>query len=201
MFKKIYNSNARLYYCIAYPSNVCDYSIIGNQEISKNHFNILIGNSGTSENNHSEAFNYLINHRKNNFNVFCPLSYGDNNYSNNIKILGKKYFKDNFFYLDKILQTDDYNSFLSSIDIAIMLQDRQAAMGNILRLLGLGKKVYFKSNAPHYLFLKRLGFYVYEIDKFELLKIKEVEKYSNKRLIEQHFSTKALINQWNLIFD
>jgi dTDP-N-acetylfucosamine:lipid II N-acetylfucosaminyltransferase len=201
LFRNVYNSNARLNYCTAYPSNIIDYFFNESDEINKDYINVLVGNSGTLENNHAQAFDYLVNLKKANFKVFCPLSYGDVNYSNNIKLLGKKVFKENFVYLDKLLPNEEYNSFLSTIDIAIMLQERQAAMGNILKLLGLGKKVYFKSNAPHFAFLKRLGFHVYDIDQFELAKITKVAKRSNLRLIKLLFSKQTLIDQWNIIFD
>ena len=82
-----------------------DYSISVTENFRSD--NILVGNSATPENNHVEAFEFIQSNidwqcRK----IYCPLSYGDNNYANKIKNIGFELFGENFIpvmtVLDKI---------------------------------------------------------------------------------------------------
>ena len=51
-----------------------------------------------------------------------------------------------------LMSFDDYNKYLASIDIAIFHHDRQQAMGNVIGLISLGKKVVLKDSISSYEF-------------------------------------------------
>ena len=95
--------------------------------------------------------------------IICPLSYGDNNYANEIIRIGEQKLGNNFEPLIKFMPLHQYNNYTQSCSIVIMNHYRQQAVGNVLTLLWMGAKVFLDERNTLYHYLKRLGVYVYNI--------------------------------------
>lgn len=107
--------------------------------------NVLVGNSATEGNCHEEAFRALAHLKNEKIKFFCPLSYGDPAYAEITEQKGFEILSDAFIPMKEFMDKDKYYEFLSTIDVGVFFNNRQQAMGNILILLGLGKKVYVRS--------------------------------------------------------
>lgn len=138
LLKKWYKTKAKLHLSFMYPSNL--FYKTNNENFSDNisEKNVLVGNFASSTNNHIEIFNKLRNQK--NINIFVVLSYGDMEYAKLIEKKGFEIFGRNFYPITNFIKHEKYIDFLSTIDIAIFNHNRQEGFGNLVTLLGLGKK-------------------------------------------------------------
>lgn len=144
--QKWYGVNGKNYDAL-YPSTINKEQLEKCQlSRKKDVISIIVGNSGTSTNNHIEAFNMISRFKNENIMVYCPLSYGE---KDNIEIAlkkGKEIFGEKFVPLMDYYTPEKYAELLSTIDIAVYAHDRQQATGNIEILSFYGAKMYIKSN-------------------------------------------------------
>ncbi|MDT4885149.1 hypothetical protein FQZ97_1213590 [compost metagenome] len=95
---------------------------------------------------------------------------------------------------------DQYLNFLGRVDIAIFNHKRQQAMGNIITLLGLGKKVYMRNDVSSWRTFSKAGIKIYEVSSIELSRVNKSLASSNQRAIKSLFSEEKIISQLNEIF-
>lgn len=126
--------------------------------------NILIGNSGTLENNHLDVFSTLKKYKLSDRNIIIPLSYGELWLRNILVKAGKKVFGSSFIPLVDFLDRDTYNNYLLSCNVIIMNHFRPQAMGNLITSFWLGAKVYMSRNSLLFTYFKRHGLLVYSIE-------------------------------------
>jgi len=116
-------------------------------------------------------------------------------------------YGDKFRPLERNLPLEEYQKFLDSVDVAIFNHDRQQALGNILALLHLGKKVFIKNDITTWDFLNKKGltlYNTYDIDKLsfeEFVFMDESLKEKNKKIIEKEFSEEKCVELWKNIFN
>ena len=126
---------------------------------------ILVGNSGTPENNHLAVFRRLAKLKlKDDVAVVCPLSYGDPDYIQKISELGKAVLRSRFVPLLDFLDEKSYYGLLAHVEIAFMNHMRTQAGGNVLALLWYGKKVFMNSQSTLFKMLKEGKCSVYDIE-------------------------------------
>ena len=127
---------------------------------------IMIGHCSTITLNHISVLNYLSKYNNHNFQIICPLSYGNNNY----KIFLIKYAKEKslkyFNPIENFIPYEDYKKVISSVSILVMNNIRSQGAGNIHIALAEGKKVYMNPDNTHYQMLIDMGFYVYSMEEF-----------------------------------
>jgi hypothetical protein len=186
-----------------YPSNVfsTEHKNFRDKILNHDKVNLMIGNSAIPENRHEFALKVIKDSLFVNATIYCPLSYGDRQYANKIYQLGVSYFGERFNSLFDYMDKEMYLKFLSKMDIILMLQERQAGMGNIIQLLGLGKKIYFDSNAPHFIYLRKIGFIVFSVNDFNSKELTIDEAIINLNLVKKYFSLGSLQDQWENIFN
>lgn len=165
---------------------------------------ILVGNSATEANQHMEAYDILSKFKDEDIEIFSPLSYGSENYRDQVISYGKNIYGDKFHPLTQFMPLRDYVDFLSSIDIGIFNNDRQQALGNISALLALGKKVYIRNDTSMWDSLKEMGFRVaniLEIPRYDLQKLVYISKdeIANNKKSYKHYTEQA-ISQWDTVF-
>ncbi len=205
--KKWYNIKSINYYeCIMYPSNFYkdNYNIIqidDKKDLHKDTLNIQIGNSASESNNHLYIFQKLKYFADENIKIFIPLSYGKNDNLNEIIKQGKNIFCDKITFLNDILSFDEYIKFQSSIDIAVFAHKQQEAMGNIISLLGLGKKVYIRNDITPFKFFNDMGVKVFDVENIELELLEQEIKKMNQQKIREYFSKENYLNQLKNIFE
>lgn len=199
-----YKSKAVFHDCIMYQSNLYkDLHLTKKNKYTdktQHKLNILVGHSASASNSHIEIFEKLKNIKS--ANIFVPLSYGDENYKffvikNGNKILGKK-----FKPIIDFMNLDDYNQFLLSIDIAIFNSNRQQGLGNIITLLGMGKKVYIKSDTSISKMLIDKGIKSYGTETINLQDLSNnlIHK-KNIEIVKRSFSKLNFKKGWEDIFN
>lgn len=164
--------------------------------------NILIGNSASLTNNHLEAFELLKTLPVQNRKIIVPLSYGDPKYAKSIIGIGNKMFPDVLEPLVDFMPLHEYNKHLEQCGIVIMNHYRQQAVGNVLTMLWMGAKVYLDERNTLFHYLKRIGIYVFSIQKdlrsdnpnvFNLLEKNFQE--SNREILKGEIGQKALLEK------
>jgi hypothetical protein len=187
-----FKSSVRFQYTPMYLSNVVEtkYFVI-NQKI--NSFIIIVGNSLSKNNNHSEVFKKLVPHLASIEQIICPLSYGnDLDYKKNIINDGFKLFGNKFKPLTEFMTLSDYNLLLRKVDIAVFDHWRQEAMGVTLTLLSLGKTVFMRSETESFKYFRERGFKIFDNEIVFTNGPKIFDTSENKKLLESHYSLDVL---------
>lgn len=197
--QKWYGAKGKYHECFMYPSNLYKEYDIKPKEHST--INIQLGNSADPTNNHIKVMNKLAKHKDENIQIFTPLSYGDEEYAKDVIAKGKELFGDKFVALTDFMPFEKYLEFLGSIDIAIFAHKRQQAMGNTITLLGLGKKVYMRSDIATWQFFLEKNIQVFDVSSIGIDEIDKQIKSQNKQKIKDYFSEKNLKNQLNGLFN
>jgi len=196
--QKWYGARGEYHTCLMYPSNLYkDYVVPPKQGDT---VNILVGNSADPTNNHAEIFEKLMPNKDQNIRIICPLSYGIAEYSDRIVKLGAKLFGDKFSPLLDFMPFENYMELLGQIDVAVFAHKRQQAMGNTITLLGLGKKIYMRSDVTSWTIFNEQGIKVFDVDKLDLKPIEEDLRKKNQARIKSIFNEVALVGQLHSIF-
>lgn len=200
--KKWYGCKAKYYQCFLYLSNVFkEYD--ESTKIDTDKICIQIGNSADPTNNHIEILDKLKKFSHKDIEIICPLSYGNESYREKVISYGKDIFGDKFIPITEFLSFDKYIQILSKVSIAIFNHRRQQAVGNIISLIGMGKKVYIRDSITTWDFAKQYGLKVYSIENefdslLEKMDVQVVE--DNKNLIRKNFSKSKLKEGWKKVF-
>lgn len=199
--KKWYNTKAKFIPNLMYLSHIARNENSNENKINKSELYIQVGNSSDPSNNHEEVLVYLSKINNKNFKVFCPLAYGCEETKNKIIKIGEELLGDKFVPITNMMNFEEYNDYMARIDIAIFNHDRQQAMGNIIGLLSLGKKVAIKETITPYHYLTEMGVKTYIMNEGLMMPIDENIKISNKNLMKSNFNENKLISNWKSVFD
>lgn len=204
-----YETSAHYFY-IFYPNPV-DFSLLDSTRntaslASSGKKKCLIGNSATETNRHLEILQALSKLKEQDFEIICPLSYGDKRYAEKVVEVGQSMFGTRFIPLTQFLSPDEYAKILASVDTAIFNHNRQQGLGNILALLYLGKKVYIRSDVSTWKFFQRFGITVYDTREFlqkpdsSIFNFDEQIGKRNSEVIAKEFSEEKAVELWRKIF-
>jgi len=199
-----YNIKSKWIHNLMYPSHLFrDAETIICNKFDKTETYIQVGNSADPSNNHFEVIESLVKFKNKNIKVFCPLSYGSEQHKHKVIEYGYKLLSDKFIPLTEFMSFEEYNSYMACIDIAIFNHDRQQAMGNIIGLLSLGKKVVMKpSITPFTFFSDMAGIKIYTIDDPNLLEsLNKQESFNNIQKMKSYFNKERLRMNWTDVFD
>lgn len=202
-----YKANGTSFDCL-YPStvNIELLTQLYNDYNSHDTVNILVGNSATKTNQHIAVFKELEKFKNNNIKVFCPLSYGDNEYAELIIKIGNTKFPNKFVPIIDYLSPDEYSRLLSRMDIAIFNHNRQQGTGNIEILGFLGVKIYLNSNTTtweHYVNREKCSFFSFNdiknIDFENFCHFDDSKKMHNHKYFLQIWDPNYIKNIWDKI--
>jgi len=168
--------------------------------------NILIGNSGTLENNHLNAFLKLRKFNLNHSKIIVPLSYGESWIIRLLEKIGSFLFKDKFLPLAQFIERNEYSKILLSCSIVIMPHYRPQAMGNILTTLWLGSKVYLSNRNPLSAYFKKLGIHIFSIEndlnpsnRKALLPLEKEKVEQNRKILLQQYGMENMLEKTKII--
>lgn len=207
LVKKIYGSTAKYIYSF-YPNPV-DFSIVDRSQDKGDRSNkrtIMIGNSGDPSNNHEEVFEILARFKKENIKIICPLSYGESDYISRTINRGKEIFGEKFEPITEFLSPEEYVKVISGVDVVIMNHDRQQALGNIILLLSMGKKIYLNEDTTHYRFFSENNIKISKVkdivnsDLADLFVALGDALSNNAKLTRELFSNKNYVSMWKQVF-
>ena len=166
--------------------------------------NVLVGHSATKTCRHIEMMKTLLKY-KGSIRVFCPLSYPNNpKYIKKVIRVGMKLFGEDFVPTTDFIPFDEYVKYLNDIDIGVFNNSKQQGFGNIINLLGLGKKIYIsKDNNLRFSFPKG-EYYIFDYDELDsdfLKLLTHEEAASNVRKIHYRMSDDFFKERWRTIFN
>lgn len=170
------------------------------EEIHLDKKNILIGNSGFKTGNHLDVLDEIKKFKLGDSKVLMPLSYGNQEYIEDIIEKGKELLGKNFEPITEFKPINQYNLDLQTVGTAIFYNKRQQALGNTIALLWFGAKVFLSNKNHFYNFLKRNNILVYSVE--EDLNEKSCQEFLNLEQIEYNRKIIfALLNAQQLIHD
>nr|WP_299379363.1 TDP-N-acetylfucosamine:lipid II N-acetylfucosaminyltransferase [uncultured Halomonas sp.] len=190
-----YGARGQYVESFVYPSNLYKPLDVPEKEADDTKFTVLVGNSASRSNEHFEAFDRLAALTRENVHVICPLSYGDLKYARHVIERGQELFGDRFTALTDFMPLEDYLKLLGEVDIALFAHRRQQAMGNLITLLGLGKKVYIRREITPWSLFESLDIKVFDMDEFDLATLDSDTARRNREIISAYFSRERLAHQ------
>jgi hypothetical protein len=183
-----------------YPLDI----VINKEQNKVTNDNILLGNSASYTNNHLEAFDILKQMDLGTRELITPLSYGKEEYANEIIKIGKSTFGDSFNPLVEFLPLSEYQKILQNCGIVIMNHYRQQAVGNVLNTMYMGAKVYLSNKNTLYHYLKRIGCYVYCIEEDlnpanddALASLSKEKMIENRKILTEELSAENICEELN----
>lgn len=197
--KEWYGVKGQYHECLMYPSNLFkDYKIKSHVHTT---IHIQVGNSSDPSNNHIKVFKKLERYKSEDIKITVPLSYGSRGYAKKIRKQGIKMFGEKLCPITEFMPFNKYLDLLAKTDIAIFNHNRQQAMGNIITLLGLGKKVYIRNDITPWNLFKGLEITVYDVCELTVDLIGEDIKQKNQKKVKEYFSSETLAFQWRKILE
>ena len=169
---------------------------------------ILVGNSGSSTNDHETIFRLLYKYRNEDVKIICPLNYGgDKEYVNKIKKLGHQFFGEKFLALDYVMSQEQYFNLLSKVDILVFNHDRQQGLFNIYYFLFSMKKIYLNDASSTFNELKGMNIFLNKTSSINNLcysdfvcfdKAINLSNFDNFNAV---YSTDVLIKSWSRLIN
>ena len=132
-------------------------------------------------------FYFFFRFKNENILVSLVVSYGDAEYSAELTEKAKQMWGDKVEIIDEYMGTEDYLRYLNSVDIAIIDYPFQIALGNIHRMMYMGKKIFLSKDG----FLKR----AYTLEGIKTFNINDIENMSY-----DEFISKDDISKWQKIY-
>ncbi|MFA5392081.1 MAG: TDP-N-acetylfucosamine:lipid II N-acetylfucosaminyltransferase [Candidatus Paceibacterota bacterium] len=201
--QKWYGVKGKYYYSFLYPNLVYKELDLSKVKRDNGKTYIQVGNSADPALNHLEVFSKLKKYKDKAIEIICPLAYGNEGYGDKVIEEGTKIFGNKFNPVVELVSFEKYSELLTKIDIAIFSYEGQQALGNILILLGLGKKVYIRDDITSWKLCSDLGLKVYSLNKDFNELFQEMPnnvKLKNIDNIKKHFTEKKLKEDWEKIF-
>lgn len=184
------------------PFSTIDQYLAGNGSlrVKAGSNNILIGNSNSIESNHLDAFERIVESRREFGEVYVPLSYGkDLNYRQRVLSKGKNNLGAQFKPLMEFMDRSSYLSILQSCSVGIFYHYRQQAMGNIIAMLYMGSRVYLSKRNPAFLFFSSNNIQVYtleeDFDTYGSNQLDESEAESNRKELNRIFGQEEVYSR------
>ena len=152
-------------YGFGYPKSDVDNVIAEykkNKKVKNKTLKIMIGHSSFPFLKHEEILSKLLKYKEENITITIPLSYGEEEYGKHIEIIAKQLFEEKVEIIKDYMSPTDYVKFLMSVDVAIFDYEHQSALGNIMLLLYLGKKVYLSNKGIIHWAMRAEGIKTYD---------------------------------------
>ncbi|KJJ65612.1 TDP-N-acetylfucosamine:lipid II N-acetylfucosaminyltransferase [Clostridium sp. FS41] len=192
-YKKIFPSKVPCY-VIPYPISEESFAamdVYRNWNSRKNGLTFVqVAHNAHTFNNHLEILEMLLPYAQENMRLFLPMSYGNDwhtsnkQYGRNITEYVEDHFPNKAYMLWRLMPQSSYTEFLWNMDIAIFNAERQNALGNILKLLYMGNKVYLTPDGPLYSYFKE--------KEIEVFNTKEIGTIPYSKFIERSSNTNAI---------
>jgi galactitol-specific phosphotransferase system IIB component len=174
---------------------------------------IQVGNNANSFNRHLDILEKLKKFSDKNIRIFIPMSYGNDwhnkidNYKTIVKEKAIEYFgEDRVHVLVNLMSLDEYSRFLQQIDIMIIATDRQNALGNILKCMYSGGKVYLSEKNKLYSYFNDNGI---NVNRFENIDNEDFDDFARpnqvaslnlKRWMVTNNYVECNIKYWDKLF-
>ncbi len=171
--------------------------------VDKEKINVLVGNSATEENLHLEVFELLHDYANEEYELYVPLSYGNDTYKEIVLKKGQELFGEHFHPLLEYMPETTYINLLNAMDIGIFNNNRQQATRNIEIMLQLGKTLYMRNDTTMYAFYTKRGITLHNVADIQsehgLKVISDEQQQKNVIVVEDIQSVSHRIEQWKQV--
>ncbi len=196
--RSVYGSRAR-YVSAFYPIPMDYASLVdGTRAAGGSEVAILVGNSGDPSNAHAEVLRSLARFRGQ-VRILAPLSYGKSRYVSAVRALGQELFGERFVALTEFLPPEQYARLIRGTDAAIMNHGHQQALGNIIAMLLMGKKVFVRSDATPYRYFLDLGICVADTRRLPDLTLQEIVAFDGPTGARNAATLRAQLSEENAV--
>jgi hypothetical protein len=189
------------------PVTVLPYPLIGSDgisvELNDTFKTILVGNSGAPSNEHIEALSWLARFANSAIKVVVPLNYGGSpEYVEQVIKHGRALFSDKFLPITEMLDKNEYDKLLASVDVGVFAHYRQQGLYVVYSLFLRRKKMYIRSSTSSFESLIGSGFSVFasedivEQDFNVFTKLDSETADHNEKLMQFTYSETALLPKW-----
>jgi len=164
---------------------------------------VMVGHSGNEIMNHINILKSLKHLQNKNMQIVLVLSYGKQNYIDNVKTFVEENFEsEKIEIIDKYMEIEEYLSFLNTIDVVIFDQSGSAALGNLTPLLYFNKKFILNKDGLLALYFKSRGLEFGTTDKLSTMSFDElVKKFESqdyeRAVIEKVIRDDYVPNTWH----
>lgn len=166
---------------------------------------VQVAHSCNSWNNHQTILDALAHLKFEDLELYIPLSTGSPpKNKTDVARYAKLLFAEKANFLFDEMDKENYFRFLWSMDIAVFSLYRQAALGNIIRLLYMGKKVFLPKNSVMYDFFAENGVEIYDTEAIADMSYEEftapLKGPVPHPFIVRMMNAPDLVNAWDGVF-
>lgn len=166
---------------------------------------IMIGHSAFWHLNHMEILDKLYRFKDENILISLVLSYGDGDYAKEVEDYALAKFPGKVEAIFDYMSHDDYIRYLNTVDIWILDYAGQNALGNFVRLLYLGKKIFLNEDSVMMLASRIEALEVYKVPDIDNMTFEEFSrpienKDINRVFAEASFDENRAIRRWKSFF-
>lgn len=206
LLQKWYGVSPKLFQVYSLYGNGCTNVKLHIRQKDTRTINILLGNSATPTNRHTESLEILRKYNSEDIRIYIPLSYGDKEYAKSVAEYARGIFGDKVVILEKMMNTEAYNDFLSTMDIAVFNQNRQQGVGNLTYMFQSGVKIFLNDDNPLCEYYTELNLPVNSINTIpemsfdEFIFVDPLDVQASTQRARDIFSEETLVKQWNEVF-
>lgn len=178
------------------------------KRVSQDGVIIQIGNSASESMEHMKLIKMLEKYKKEKIKVYAPLSYGNQEYADQVEKYGRKILGDKFIAIRGFMPKQKYIEFVLQINIAIFGTKIQQASDNMDMNLWAGNCLYLYSDSTMAkVYEKEIGCKIKYIENIERTEFEEFKSWKekegqlNSERIEKFYSDENFVDKWKLIFN
>ena len=172
----------------------------------KSKYNVLLGHSAYPYENHLMWID-ILSKFKDNIQLYLILSYGDVNYGTKVEKHALEVFGNSVTLIKEMMDYNDYQDFISTMDVGILGANGQSGLGCIFSLLRCGKKVYLHPDSINRKVATDKGYVTYSTgdiaqSSFEdFVQLPEDVVMNNVSIDDKKKNYEQAIKDWKYIFD
>lgn len=165
---------------------------------------VLLGTYATPLVLHQDALKYLEKFRKEDIEVYCPMSYGDMEYKMQIIEYGRKMLGEKFICIQEYLSKKDLNNLLNETDIAIMPIVSRCSATIMRMLVKKNKKIYVVDRQRVWTDFVQQGFVFEEFESLQQESYNEFvcnrNREQNQKVVDRLFSEENFLKEWKKVY-
>jgi len=149
----------------------------GSTQETRKALNIQVGNNGFPFNRHRQIFekleHILEGEHHDDIKVHVPLSYGNGTLCDNftyvtaVQNYARKKYPNQVNLMTDMISNVEYTMHLAQMDVAVFNAPRHNALGNMLQLIYMGKKIYMTRESPLFDEFRKIGFIIHDINDLD----------------------------------
>ena len=214
VYRKQFGNKAKMFY-VPYPMPEEAFDDLEKYKDSLPRKNgttyIQVNHNAFAFNRHLDILESIKPYAHEKIKVIIPLSYGNDwhdskkGYVYQVQTCAEEYFGDKAVCLKRLIPGNQYTELLCNTDISIYGAPRQNGLGNILRSLYMGNKVFLSEDNPLYPFFKSKNIDVYSTESIPTLSYEEFIKPASSEnateWIRRNHHPAANMLFWKYTFD